>query len=128
MTHNERIVSPCGPRHEVHPYSDEAMLGQTQVPCYTLTEIMAEKIRAVGGQRRFAVSRDLCDIHKLVQSGVDIDDVNSLLPAKSEARGLDVTELDLRNVLDRRSEFEADWNRRLSYLVHAAAGNDFGDA
>lgn len=64
----------------------------------------------------------------LVQSGVDVDDVLPLLPAKFEARNLDVTELDLRNVLNRRSEFEADWNRRLSYLVHAPGANDFEDA
>lgn len=128
VTRNEHVVSPCVRRHVIHPYSDEAMLGQTQVSCYTLTEIMAEKIRALGGQRRFAVSRDLYDIHQLVQSGVDVDDVLPLLPAKFEARNLDVTELDLRNVLNRRSEFEADWNRRLSYLVHAPGANDFEDA
>ncbi len=128
VTRNEHVVSPCVTRHVIHPYSDEAILGQTQVSCYTLTEIMAEKIRAVGGQRRFAVSRDLYDIHQLVQSGVDVDDVLPLLPAKFEARNLDVTELDLRNVLNRRSEFEADWNRRLSYLVHAPGASDFEDA
>jgi predicted nucleotidyltransferase component of viral defense system len=86
---------------------------------------MAEKIRAVGGQRRFAISRDLYDIHQLAQSGVDVDDVIPLLPAKFKARGLDVAELDLQSLLDRRSEFEADWNRRLSYLVHAPGGSDF---
>ena len=125
VTHNERVVSPCVTRHVIHPYSDEAMLGETQVLCYTLIEIMAEKIRAVGGQRRFAVSRDLYDIHQLVESGVNVDDVIPLVPAKFEARGLDVAELHLQNLLDRRSEFEADWNRRLSYLVHAPGGNDF---
>jgi predicted nucleotidyltransferase component of viral defense system len=101
------------------------MLAQIQVPCYTLVEIMAEKIRAVGGQRRFAVSRDLYDIHQLVQSGVDVDDVIPLLPAKFQARGLDVAALDLQDLLDRRSDFEADWNRRLGHLVHAPGGNDF---
>jgi len=48
-----------------------------------------------------------------------------LLPAKFEARGLDVTTLDLHNLLDRRSEFEGDWDRRLSYLVHIPEGGEF---
>lgn len=125
VTHSEHIVSPCVTRHVIHPYSDEAMLGQPQVLCYRLIEVMAEKIRVVGGQRRFAISRDLYDIHQLAQSGVDVDDVIPLLPAKFKARGLDVAELDLQSLLDRRWEFEADWNRRLSYLVHAPGGSDF---
>jgi predicted nucleotidyltransferase component of viral defense system len=116
---------PCVARSVIHPYSDEAMLGQTQVTCYTLIEILAEKIRAVGAQRRFAISRDLYDVHQLVQSGVDVDDVIPLLPAKFEARELDVTTLDLQDLLDRRSEFEADWDRRLSYLVHTREGSKF---
>ena len=125
VTRNERVVLPCVARYVIHPYSDEAMLGHTQVTCYTLIEILAEKIRAVGAQRRFAISRDLYDIHQLVQSDVDIDDVIPLLPAKFEARELDVTTLELQNLLDRRSEFEADWDRRLSYLVHTSEGSKF---
>jgi predicted nucleotidyltransferase component of viral defense system len=90
-----------------------------------LVEILAEKIRAVGAQRRFAISRDLYDVHQLVRSGVEVDDVIPLLPAKFEARGLDVTSLDLQNLLDRRAEFEADWDRRLSYLVHTPEVGEF---
>jgi hypothetical protein len=48
-----------------------------------------------------------------------------LLPAQFEARELDMTTLDLQSLLDRRSEFEADWDRRLSYLVHTSEGSKF---
>ena len=118
VTRDERVVLPCTARCIIHPYSDEEALGRTLAECYTLVEILAEKIRAVGAQRRFAISRDLYDVHQLVRSGVEVDDVIPLLPAKFEARGLDVASLDLQNLLDRRAEFETDWDRRLSYLVH----------
>lgn len=125
VTRDERVVLPCTARCIIHPYSDEEALGHTLVECYTLVEILAEKIRAVGAQRRFAISRDLYDVHQLVRSGVEVDDVIPLLPAKFEARGLDVTSLDLQNLLDRRAEFEADWDRRLSYLVHTPEVGEF---
>lgn len=70
-----------------------------------------------GGQRRFAISRDIYDIHRLVQSGVTVADVIPLLPAKFEARGLDIEGLNVERVIARRAAFEDDWNRRLSHLV-----------
>jgi predicted nucleotidyltransferase component of viral defense system len=127
VTRDERVVLPCTARCIIHPYSDEEALGRTSVECYTLVEILAEKIRAVGAQRRFAISRDLYDVHQLVRSGVEVDDVIPLLPAKFEARGVDVTTLEIPSLLDRRSEFKADWDRRLSYLVRAPEGNRFDD-
>jgi predicted nucleotidyltransferase component of viral defense system len=128
ITRGEKIVLPPVERPLIHPYSDDALLAQANVTCYTLTEILAEKIRAVGGQRRFAISRDLYDIHRLVQTGVAIADVTPLLPTKFEARGLDITMLDARKVKDRRADFEEDWDRRLSYLVRDVGAEDFGIA
>jgi predicted nucleotidyltransferase component of viral defense system len=117
ITRDEKVLLSAVRRSVIHPYSDEISLGQANVTCYALTEVLAEKIRAVGGQRRFAVSRDLYDIHRLVQGGVAIADVVPLLPAKFDAKGLDIEMLDVENFAARRSDFEEDWNRRLSYLV-----------
>ena len=71
----------------------------------------------MAGQRRFAISRDLYDIHRLVESGTRVSDVIPLLPIKFQARGLDVNELDVQQFVDRRSEFQLDWGRRLTHLV-----------
>ncbi|MBU0704319.1 MAG: nucleotidyl transferase AbiEii/AbiGii toxin family protein [Chloroflexi bacterium] len=125
VTRNENVVLPPQRRCIIHPYSDEPALSRTKVTCYTLTEIMAEKIRAIGGQRRFAISRDLYDIHHLVQFGIVSADVIPLLSAKFEARDLDITALNARQIAARRSEFEDDWNRRLGYLVSAEHALDF---
>ena len=71
----------------------------------------------MGGQRRFAISRDIYDIYRLVKSGVETADVVSLLPGKFEARGLNIDALTVEQVTARRAEFAGDWDRRLSYLV-----------
>jgi len=117
VTREERLMLPPAPRRLIHPYSEGAVLAQAEIACYTLFEVLAEKVRAVGGQRRFAISRDIYDIHRLVQSGVTVADVIPLLPAKFEARGLDIEGLNVERVIARRAAFEDDWNRRLSHLV-----------
>jgi predicted nucleotidyltransferase component of viral defense system len=128
VTRDEDVVLPPAERRLIHPYSDESAFAQANVTCYTLIEILAEKLRAVGGQRRFAISRDLYDIHRLVQTGVEPADVIPLLPAKFEARGLDIVMLDVQRIVARRSDFEDDWHRRLSYLVRGELAVDFETA
>ena len=96
VTRDEKMVLPPVRRHLIHPYSDAELLSSVQIPCYTLPEVLAEKIRAVAGQRRFAVSRDLYDIHRLLQSDVAVEEVLPLLPAKFEARGVDMAALSVR--------------------------------
>ncbi|HJW84128.1 MAG TPA: nucleotidyl transferase AbiEii/AbiGii toxin family protein, partial [Anaerolineae bacterium] len=83
---------PATPRRLIHVYTDADVLEQVELPCYALEEILAEKIRAVSGQRRFAISRDLYDNHRLVQAGVSVDKAVALLPAKFAARGVDPAE------------------------------------
>lgn len=117
VTREERLLLPAAPRRLIHTYSDAEALGQVEIACYALEEILAEKLRAVVAQRRFAISRDLYDIHRLVQAGVSVADVAPLLPAKCAARGIDIAVLDADHLLNRRSALEEDWNRRLSYLV-----------
>jgi predicted nucleotidyltransferase component of viral defense system len=117
VTREEQMTLPPVTRSVIHPYSDETVLAQAGITCYTLIEVLAEKVRAVGRQRRFAISRDIYDVHHLVQAGMTVDDIVPLLPAKFEARGLDVGALDAERVLAQRPAFEDDWNRRLGYLA-----------
>ena len=127
VTRNEVLLTPAQALRLRHPYSDAGDLGAApDIVCYSPEEIFAEKLRAVGGQRRFAVSRDLYDIHRLVQAGVSISEVIPLMSAKLAARGIDPISVNVGRVESRRDEFERDWQHRLSYLVQ---GNpDFAQA
>lgn len=128
VTHDERLIHPPAVRRLTHPYSDAQLLARTEIACYTLAEVMAEKARAVCGQRRFAISRDIYDIHRLARSGVTAANVVQMLPAKFEARGLDIETLTVERVSARRTAFENDWNRRLGYLVRDANAVTFDAA
>jgi predicted nucleotidyltransferase component of viral defense system len=91
--------------------------------CYALEEVMAEKLRAVGSQRRFAVSRDVYDISNLYKAGVDLPRIKAILPQKFQARGLSLAQASIDALENRKSEFQQDWNRRLSYLVQEEQDN-----
>lgn len=121
VTRAEKILLPVNEKQIIHPYSDQGSFNDIVLPCYCLEEVIAEKIRAVGGQRRFAVSRDLYDIYNLVSFGININEVKQILPEKFEIRGLSLEGIDIKNIEQRRSEFERDWERRLNYLVISKA-------
>jgi len=117
VTRAEKILLPVKEKQIIHPYSDQGGFVDVDLPCYCLEEVIAEKICAVGGQRRFAVSRDLYDIYNLVSFGINKKSVMQILPDKFEIRGLSLMGIDVKTIKQRRSEFEKDWERRLNYLV-----------
>ncbi len=124
ITQIETILLPINKERIIHPYSDQADFEGVAIPCYSLEEIAAEKIRAIGGQRRFAISRDIYDLNNLILFGIDMEAVKKILPEKFRAKGLDLHRIDMNNLEQRRSEFETDWKRRLKYLVKTK-GLDF---
>ena len=117
VTRAEKVFFPANDKQINHSYSDHSSFNDNKLPCYCLEEIIAEKIRAVGGQRRFAVSRDLYDIYNLISTGFDMNAVKQILPEKFEVKGLSLKGIDIKTIEKRRSEFETDWERRLHYLV-----------
>ncbi|MCY3547372.1 MAG: nucleotidyl transferase AbiEii/AbiGii toxin family protein [Gemmatimonadetes bacterium] len=122
VTWNE--VLAFSPRQRVlfHPFSDAAAVEDVRVPCYALEEVMCEKIRAVLGQRIYAVSRDLYDIFSLLDS-VDEAGVIAALPTKTDARA--VPDNGLARLLGRQHEFRAHWQRDLVGLLPPGAERDF---
>ncbi|MDZ4655324.1 MAG: nucleotidyl transferase AbiEii/AbiGii toxin family protein [Coriobacteriia bacterium] len=99
----------------LHPYADASGL-ECQVRAYALEEILTEKLRAVAGQRRHAVARDIYDIASLVRRGADADAALSALPRKARYKGVDLSDAAAR-FHAREVEYEASWDRTLAYLV-----------
>jgi len=117
ITRAETIFLPVKEKQIIHQYSDHTNFDNSEIPCYSLEVVIAEKIRAIAGQRRFAVSRDLYDINSLETNGVDINAVKKILPEKFNIRGLDFHRIDINSIEIRRAEYELDWDRRLNYLI-----------
>jgi predicted nucleotidyltransferase component of viral defense system len=128
VTRAEALSFPSEARAIFHPFSDQAVIAAMPIPAYSLEETLAEKIRAIAGQRRFAISRDLYDIHELLKRGVDLSVVLPVLPMKFEAKGMKLEETRISDLEARRPEFEADWHRRLTYLVPRLQLVSFEDA
>lgn len=128
LNRDEIIVFPRQMRMLTHPYSDAERLGRVQLPCYALEEMLTEKLRAIGGQRRFAISRDLYDIYQLTRIGLSSKEVHQALPAKCAAKGLSPDRLSLQSLLERKPMFAADWQRSLSHLLPARDHLAFEDA
>jgi|Deesub1362B_J571_1020462.scaffolds.fasta_scaffold18104_1 predicted nucleotidyltransferase component of viral defense system len=128
VTADEKMVFQPSRRAIIHPYSDEELLSNVRVPCYDLLEVLAEKIRALIGQRRYAIARDLYDVSQLLKRAVvDLDCLVEAFPVKMEAKGLPPI-IDLRRLESRRDDFRADWHRNLVYLLPSDVGVDFDSA
>lgn len=119
VTRNEVVLFEPVRRAVTHSFSDEGEAGPIEIVCYALEEVMAEKIRAVLGQRIHAVARDIYDIFSLLEH-VDEGKVLKGLPRKLVTRGVDVSGLDSARLSSRKEEFRSDWERNLMYLIGRA--------
>jgi predicted nucleotidyltransferase component of viral defense system len=128
VSRDEAVVFSPEPRRLIHEYSDADEFGEVTWPCYSLDEMMAEKLRTVLAQRRFAISRDLYDIHRLLRAGVDEARIRAALPAKLEVKNLALAEIPAARMLFRKEEFLADWTHNLIPLVQPDALPKFEEA
>ncbi|MCZ7663123.1 MAG: nucleotidyl transferase AbiEii/AbiGii toxin family protein [Thermoleophilia bacterium] len=123
LSADEELVFDAVNRALMHEYDDAAGLGVSSVECYALEEILAEKLRAVGGQRRYAIARDVYDIAQLVRRGADTGAALEALPRKTKRKAL-VLEGAAARFRARRAEYRASWESSLAYLVVDSLGFD----
>lgn len=126
ITRDEVLAFKPVHRAVTHDFSDAGELGPLELNCYSLEEAMAEKIRAVLGQRIYAVSRDLYDIFSLLDHVVE-EKVLEGLPMKIATRKLDTATVDPSRLNDRKDEFHADWDRNLVRLLPPGAERGFDE-
>lgn len=110
----------------LHPYSDATSVA-CELPVYALEEVMAEKLRAIAGQRRYAVARDVYDIARLTSEIIDLDAALAAVPVKSTHKDLDLTNCAQRFAA-RRDEFAASWERHIAGLLVDAEDLAFYEA
>jgi len=115
LSSDEKVMLGSRNLQLIHSYDDAENL-QCRVPCYSLEEILAEKLRAVGGQRRHAIARDVYDVAQLERRGVDVGAVRAILPEKAAAVALDLGGA-VHVFAGRREEYHASWNRTVAYLA-----------
>jgi predicted nucleotidyltransferase component of viral defense system len=121
LTMHETIVEAVEPRPVFHPYPDELPTG-TSVGAYPLTEITAEKTRALLER---TLPRDLYDVVFLLENSfaaLDIRRLRSVFTAKCAAKGLVVPSAremvaEINASVELRSEWENMLDHQLPELV-----------
>jgi predicted nucleotidyltransferase component of viral defense system len=115
LSSDERMVFAAPPRPLIHRYEDAGEV-HASLGCYALEEVLAEKLRAVGGQRRHAIARGVYDIAQLVRRGTDTSAALDAVPVKAAAKGVDLSDASVA-FRRREEEYRASWDRTLEYLV-----------
>ena len=118
LTRREVLATPPVMRPIQHLYPDQLPEPGT-VRCYSLEEVYAEKLRAMGERGR---PRDLYDIIYLLDFPglADHPDlVRDVLIAKCEAKGVPVPTLELLEGAPHRAELESEWSNMLRHQLPA---------
>ena len=79
--------------------------------------MLTEKLRAICGQRRFIIARDLYDISHIAQSDVSLEAVRDALPAKFAAKGINLPISIVADLDQKQALFAEDWDKRLTHLL-----------
>jgi len=128
VNRDETLLFPVLTLGVNHSYSDAPQLQKTTVQAYALEEIVTEKLRALAGQRKYAVARDLYDMWSLNKTGVRMDHALEAFPQKCMAKGLKPTSKDLERLIGCRAEYESNWRNNLDHLVPAHLKCSFAEA
>lgn len=126
LSADELVLFPIAQQNLIHPYSDAAEL-RGAVSSYALEEVLAEKLRAICGQRQFPVARDVYDIARLTAEGVEVDAALGAVPAKAAFKNVAIESAALRFDA-RRADLAASWKATLSYLTSSASSPSFDEA
>ena len=117
LNRNETVVFPLTTLPVSHPYSDQKSLPETKLKTYSLEEMLAEKLRAFSGQRKYAISRDIYDIYKLAYGGLNQKKAMEAFQKKCHVKGIFPEKIDIDMIGRRQKEFEVNWKNNLEYLI-----------
>ena len=119
----EPLYSHVIKRAIIHPFSDRELISFQPV-CYSLAELLAEKIRALQQRNR---PKDIFDVYALSQSLTvdEIEKIPDLLRKKCEIKNLRCDEISLFVNQDKEKINQRHWKRALQYQIPAAKLPEF---
>lgn len=128
VNRDETIAFAPQERSILHRFSDKDQLPTSALHVYSLEEVLVEKLRAFSGRRKFAIARDLFDLHYLSRQGVNIQAAVDAFEMKCRVKGIQVPDLRLDRVLGRKEEYRLNWENQLEYLIPKELKIPFGEA
>jgi len=111
VTRKEIIEFDVEHRIVLNNYSDLREEDETKIHCYSLEEVLIEKITALMGR---TIPRDLYDFDYLIEGeGVELQDIYIEFMRKAENKGHNPKEL-MDKVIPKMKTFARDWHTSLS--------------
>lgn len=116
ITSDELVVDQPVLRNVAHPYSD-APLPVEQIQCYSLTELFAEKLRALAERCRPRDLYDIVHVHRHPDLVGQAPTVLSALGRKCEYVGIPVPDAATIEASSFRLEIEEEWANMLGHQL-----------
>jgi predicted nucleotidyltransferase component of viral defense system len=122
----ERMIFNIEEREVHHPYTDKLSQSPLTVPCYSLQEVLAEKLRALI-QRSYTAPRDFYDIWHLSKNENDIDwrAVADAFHKKMKFKNLEFTGIDQMISDEKDKRVKAGWNNSLGHQIPAGVTPEY---
>ena len=123
----EQVLLPLEKRKVMHDYSDTLTLAVDDISCYSIAEMMAEKLRALI-QRSYSAPRDYYDIWMLAQEFPDLNygDVVHTFHEKMKFKGLQFTGPDQLINPNTDRIINSAWSNSLSHQIPDGALPNYG--
>lgn len=110
----------------IHPYTDKLSGFAEKIPCYDITEVMSEKIRALM-QRKYTAPRDYYDIWYLSKNypGLDFDKIVDAFHKKVKYKNLEFKNIGQLIDEEEDKKLRASWNNSLAHQIKKEALPEF---
>jgi predicted nucleotidyltransferase component of viral defense system len=121
----ELLLFPPIKKKVIHPYSDKLSANAAKIPCYTIDEVMSEKIRALM-QRKYTAPRDYYDIWYLSKNyELDTDKIVKAFNKKVKYKNLEFTGIE--QLINPRHEkiLKHNWKNSLEHQIPKGALMDY---
>lgn len=122
----ELMIFDTVERKVYHPYTDNLSQSPLTVPCYSLHEVLAEKLRALI-QRSYTAPRDFYDIWYLSKNEnvINWKAVTDAFHKKMKFKNLEFTGIDQMINDDNDKRVKAGWNNSLGHQIPATAAPEY---
>lgn len=122
----ELMVFPAAKKKLFHPYSDKLTPHAQKIACYSIEEVITEKIRALI-QRKYTAPRDYYDIWYLSGNYDDLDNkkIVSAFYKKMKYKNIEFTGVDQLINSDSERILEKNWKNSLSHQIPEGKLPDF---
>lgn len=113
-------------REITHSYSDAVALKPNKIPCYSIEEVFAEKLRALI-QRSYTAPRDFYDIWYLQKHYPDLDfkKIVDAFHKKMKFKNLEFTGIEQLMDEDDDKKLRASWKNSLAHQIQSDALPEF---